>query len=158
MERSKVSMIPITSVFFESSGFGVTVTSDPSLGTSSSIITRITDTATSRGKRLLRLSSKSSFDQCYCLPGLNYPKFLIFPTETSPLFDSSEVTESWTSSESILWSQRISFTPTSGPELSLPYIKSRFTRGRNWFSVCPTNSLPRLSPIPNPGYRCLDTS
>jgi hypothetical protein len=106
----------------------------------------------------LRLSSKSSFDPCYCLPGLNYPKFLIFPTETFPLFDSSEVTESWTSSESILWSQRISFTPTFGPGLSLPYIKSRFTRGRNWFSVCPTNSLPRLFPIPNPGYRCLDTS
>jgi hypothetical protein len=106
----------------------------------------------------LRLSSKSSFDQCYYLPGLNYPKFLIFPTETFPLFDSSEVTESWTSSESILWSQRISFTPTFGPRLSLPYIKSRFTRGRNWFSVCPTNSLPRLFPIPNPGYRCLDTS
>jgi hypothetical protein len=106
----------------------------------------------------LRLFSKSSFDQCYCLPGLSCPKFLIFPTETSPLFDSSEVIESWTSSESILWSQRISFTPTFAPGLSLPYIKSRFTRGRNWFYVCPTNSLPRLSPISNPGYRCLDTS
>jgi hypothetical protein len=77
---------------------------------------------------------------------------------TSPLFDSFEVIESWMSSESISWSQRISFTPTFGPELSLPCIKSRFILARNWFSVYPTSCLPFWPLNLNPGNRCIDTS
>ena len=158
MERSKALMTPMTSVSFESSGFGVTVTSDPNPGISSFIITRITATATSREKHLLRSSDKSSLNRQYSLPGLNYPRSLLFPMGTSPLFDSFEVTESWMSSESILWSQRISFKPTFGPELSLPCIKFRFIPARNWFSVYPTSCLPCWSLNLNQGYRCIDTS
>jgi len=158
MERSKALMKPMTSVSFESSGFGVTVTSDPSPGILSSIITRITGTATSKGRHLLRLFSKNSFERWYCLPGLNYLRFLIFPTEPSPLFDLSEVTRSWMSSENISCCQGISFTPTFVPELLLLYTKSKFTRGRNWLFVYPTSSLPRLLLNHKLGYRCIDTS
>ncbi len=158
MERSKALMTPMTNVSFESSGFGVTVTSDPNPGISSFIITRITATATSRERHLLRSSDKSSLDRQYSLPGLNYPRSLLFPMGTSPLFDSFEVTESWMSSESILSSQRILFTPTFGPELSLPCIKSRFIPARNWFSVYLTSYLLCWSLNLNQGNRCIDTS
>jgi hypothetical protein len=158
MERSKALMTPMTSVSFESSGFGVTVTSDPNPGISSSIITGITVTATSREKHLMKSSDKSSLNRPYCLPGLNYPKSLISRMEISPLFDSFEVTESWMSSESILKSQGISFTPTFGPELSLPCITSRFTLERNWFFAYLTSCLPCWSLNLNLGYRCVGTS
>ena len=158
MERSKALMTPTTNVSFESSGFGVTVTSDPNPGILSSIITRITATAISRERHLWRSSDKSSFNLRFCFPGLNYLRFLLFRMETSHLFDSLEVTESWTSSESISRSQGISFTPTFGPESSPPCIKSRFILARNWFSVYPTSCLPCWSLNLNPGYRCIDTS
>ena len=158
MERSKALMTPMTGVSFESSGFGVTVTSDPNPGISSSIITRIIATATSKERHLLRSPDKSSLNRPYCLPGLNYPGSRLFRMEPSPLFDSFEVTESWTSSESILRSQGISFTPTFGPELSLACITFRFTLMRNWFSAYPTSCLPFWSPNLNSGYRCIDTS
>jgi len=158
MERSKALMTPMTSVSFESSGFGVTVTSDLNPGISSFIITRITATATSRERHLLRSSDKNRFNRQYCLPGLNYPRSLLFPMGTSPSFDSFEVTESWMSSERILWSQRISFTPMFGPELSLACIKSRSIPARNWFSVYPTSCLPFCSLNLNQGNRCIDTS
>jgi len=158
MERSKALMIPMTSVSFVSSGFGVTVTSDPNPGISSSIITRITATATSKERHLLRSSDKNSFNQPYCLPDSNFLSSLLFRMETSLLFDSSEVTESWTSSESTLRSQEISFTLMFGPGLSLPCIKSRSTPARRWFSVYLTSCLPRWSLNLNPGYPCIDTS
>jgi hypothetical protein len=158
MERSKALMIPMTSVSFESSGFGVTVTSDPNPGISNSIITRITDTAISKGKHLSRSSDRRSFSQSYCLPDSNLLSSLLFRMEAFPLFDSSEVTESWTSSESILKSQGIWFTLTSGPEFSLACIKSRSTLTRRRFSVYLTGCPPRQSLNLNPGYLCIDTS
>ena len=158
MERSKALMKPMTSVSFEFSGFGVTVISDPSPGILNSIITRITGTATSKGRHLLRLFSKNSFERWCCLPGLNYLRFLIFQMERSPLFDLSEVTRFWMSSENISCCQRISFTPTFVPELSLPCTKSKFTRGRNWLFACPMSSLSRLVLNHRLGYRCIDTS
>ena len=158
MERSRALMTPTTSVSFESNGFGVTVTSDPNPEISSSIITRITATATSRERHPSRSSDKSSFDRQYYPPGLNYLISLLFPMGTSPLFDSFEVIESWTSSESIFWFQGSSFIPTFGPESSPPCIKSRSILARNWFSVYPTSCLPCWSLNLNPGYRCIDAS
>ena len=158
MERSKALMTPTTNVSFESSGFGVTVTSDPNPGILSSIITRITATAISRERHLWRSSDKSSFNLRFCLPGLNYLRFLLFRMETSHLFDSLEVTESWTSSESISRSQGISFTPTFGPGLSLLCIKSKFTPARRWFSVYPISCLPRWLLNLNLGNLCIDIS
>jgi hypothetical protein len=78
--------------------------------------------------------------------------------ETSLLFDLSEVTRSWMSSEKISSCQGISFTPTFAPELSLPCTKSKFTWGRNWFSVCPISSPLRSLLSHRVGYPCLDTS
>ncbi len=158
MERSKALMTPMTAVSFEFSSSGVTATSDPSPGISRSIITCIIGTATSRGRHLVRSLSKSSFGQSYCLPGLNYLRVLIFRAEPSLSFDLSEVIRSWTSSENISGCRGILFTPTFVLELSLPCTKSKFTRGRNWFCVCPTSSLPRLSLNHKLGYPCLDIS
>lgn len=156
MERSKALMTPMTAVSFESSGFGVTAISDPSPGILSSIITCIIGTATLRGRHLMRSLSKSRLGRSYCLPGLSYLRFLIFPTEPSPLFDLSEVTKFWTSSENISGCRGILFTPTFVLELSLACIKSKFIRGRNWLSVCPTSSLPPLSLNHKLGYPCID--
>ena len=158
MERSKALMTPMTAVSFEFSGSGVTVTSDPSPGILSSIITCITGTATLMGKPLVKSLSKSNFDPSYCLPGLSYLRSLIFPTEPSPSFDSSEVTRSWTSSENISGCRRILFIPTFALKLSLDCIKSKFIRGKNWLSVCLTSSLPPLSLNHKLGYPCLDIS
>ena len=158
MERSKALMTPMTAVSFESSGFGVTATSDPNPRISNSITTCIIDTASSRGRHRLRSFTKSSFSQTPCLPDLSYLNFLTFPMETSLLSDLSEVTRCWMFSEKISSCQGISFTPTLVPELSLLCTKSKFTRRRNWLSVCPTSSPPHLLLNHRLGYLCPDIS
>ena len=159
MERSKALMTPMTADSFESSGFGVIATSAPSPRISNSITTCIIDTASSRERHLSRSFTKSSFSQTSCLRDLSYLNFLTFPMEISLLFDLSEVTRCWMSSEKSSSCQGISFTPTFVPELSLLYIKSKFTRGRSWFSVCPTSSPPQLLLLSHRlGYPCADTS
>jgi len=156
MERSKALMTLMRVVSFESSGFGVTATSDPSPGISSSTITCIIGTATSKGRHLMRSLRKNNFARWYCLPGLSYLRFLIFPMELSPLSDLSEVTRYWMSSENISRSRGILFTPTFVRESSLPCTRSKSTWGRNWLYVCPTSSLPLLSLNHKLGYPCAD--
>jgi len=158
MERSKALMTLMTAVSFEFSGSGVTVTSNPSPGILSSFITCIIGTATSRGRHLVRSLSKSSSSRPYYLPGLSYLRSLIFLTGPSPSFDLSEVTRFWTSSENISGCRGSLFTPMFVLKSSLACIKSKFTRGRNWLSACPTRSLRRLSLNRELGYLCLDTS
>jgi hypothetical protein len=77
--------------------------------------------------------------------------------EPSRLFVSSEVIESWISSENILSSLR-ALSILMSELKSLPiYIKFKFTQGMNWLFPSHTNYQHGLHQKPEKGYRCIDT-